>query len=427
MEDRVKTILEKEHSKRFREMCLRNEGLAQENKTLQEFYDREKKKSLHGITMQESQLHKKLLTFSQERFVNGLVNKLTDMAFSNSNVCKKSIVKTIESLTSLEDEDEERKLPRYLRMETNAMHGSDVSLGSDTLECESSSINNITDNEKQLENNLASQNKDGGLIQDKDNREENVNVKNEDMSKNAVKTVVDKLTGFYDIEKLKMISQVMLKTMQTNERSRCEEKVKLLNSLNRYLNGGEQAKSASPCLKTSNESISKTKGNDTFLFLKADRQKELRDEAERATNDKKSAKHRNLKTSIHTKKAFSLPAISCQTEIDKLPDRRLSLPTNIHNTSALHDKSSAIVEESSSTEFNDMMKIYLKLGHGSGLLKLPDNTSRAIARAKQKSWLRKDLRKIPVVPKNGIQDLRVVMKNCRYLRFPRDMKQDPLY
>lgn len=49
MEDRVKTILEKEHSKRFRAMCHRNEGLAQQSKSLQDFYDREKKVSPFGL------------------------------------------------------------------------------------------------------------------------------------------------------------------------------------------------------------------------------------------------------------------------------------------------------------------------------------------------------------------------------------------
>ena len=71
-------------------------------------------------------------------------------------------------------------------------------------------------------------------------------------------------------------------------------------------------------------------------------------------------------------------------------------------------------------ELDDMMKIYLRLGHGA-LLKLPQNTNRTAIREKQKSWLRRDLRAKSTMPKTGVQDLRVVMKNCRYLRFPKDM------
>ena len=43
MEDRVINHLEKEHSHRFRTMCHKNANLAKENKTLNDFFDREKK------------------------------------------------------------------------------------------------------------------------------------------------------------------------------------------------------------------------------------------------------------------------------------------------------------------------------------------------------------------------------------------------
>lgn len=73
-------------------------------------------------------------------------------------------------------------------------------------------------------------------------------------------------------------------------------------------------------------------------------------------------------------------------------------------------------------QVDQIMKIYLKLGLGQSALKLPWDRTRSEIRQKQRSWFRSELNKIPVVPKNGIQDLRVVMKNCRYLRFPKDMK-----
>lgn len=43
MEDRVRMQLEKEHSKRFRMMCHKNENLTQQNNQLISFYNREKK------------------------------------------------------------------------------------------------------------------------------------------------------------------------------------------------------------------------------------------------------------------------------------------------------------------------------------------------------------------------------------------------
>ena len=104
----------------------------------------------------------------------------------------------------------------------------------------------------------------------------------------------------------------------------------------------------------------------------------------------------------------------------------LSNPSS-SNVPSLHDKTSDVIEETESTEFSDLMNIYLKLGHGTGVLKLPDQSNRAVTRNKQKFWLRKEMSKIPVVAKNGVQDLRVVMKNCRYLRFPKDMAQDMKY
>lgn len=61
--------------------------------------------------------------------------------------------------------------------------------------------------------------------------------------------------------------QVMLKTLQNNERTRCEEKMKLIYNLNKFLNeGGRDAKL--PSRKSRKESLPKIKGNDTFLFLK---------------------------------------------------------------------------------------------------------------------------------------------------------------
>ena len=76
--------------------------------------------------------------------------------------------------------------------------------------------------------------------------------------------------------------------------------------------------------------------------------------------------------------------------------------------------------EDLSNELDDMMKVYLRLGHGA-LLKLTRNNDRASVRERQKSWLRRDLKTKSTILPTEPQDLRVVMKNCRYLRFPKDM------
>ena len=59
----------------------------------------------------------------------------------------------------------------------------------------------------------------------------------------------------------------MLKTLQSNDRSRCEDKMKLIYSLNRYLNEGKPKPAQSPT-RSKRESLPKVIGNDTFLFLK---------------------------------------------------------------------------------------------------------------------------------------------------------------
>lgn len=418
MEDRVKTILEKEHSKRFRAMCHRNEGLAQQSKSLQDFYDREKKKSLYNIETREAELQQKIVTLSQERFVNGLVNQLTELAFSNTDLTADNLIKAVSSLSSVGSDDPE--VPRYLRMETNAFHSSEMSLGSNDVL--NSAISVVPPIDQDHEQNDQSENK-----------QEPTKIKSKrtksSISDDAVKNVVDRLTDFYDIDKLKFLTQVMLKTLQNNERTRCEEKMKLIYNLNKFLNeGGRDAKL--PSRKSRKESLPKIKGNDTFLFLKADRQQELRDEAElEAKKLSKPCKVEKSRPSLHERN-HPLPSLPDVKKFQE-KERRNSLSSNMTltqssslNSQTLHDKPSAAIEETESGEFNDLMKIYLKLGHGTGVLKLPDNSNRATTRAKQQFWLRKDLRKIPVVPKNGVQDLRVVMKNCRYLRFPKDMAQD---
>lgn len=103
---------------------------------------------------------------------------------------------------------------------------------------------------------------------------------------------------------------------------------------------------------------------------------------------------------------------------DKVNSSQNIIQNSVHHAPLTIDKPQdhAHIEE----ELDDMMKIYLRLGHGA-LLKLPQNTNRTAVREKQRSWLRRDLRAKSTLPKTGVQDLRVVMKNCRYLRFPKDM------
>ena len=112
-----------------------------------------------------------------------------------------------------------------------------------------------------------------------------------------------------------------------------------------------------------------------------------------------------------------------RTSVQSLsPDNRnsnqmLSSSTALFNSENTPDP---VKIEDLSDELDDMMKIYLRLGHGA-LLKLPRSLNRAAVREKQKSWLRRDLKAKSTMPTTGVQDLRVVMKNCRYLRFPKDM------
>lgn len=52
-------------------------------------------KSLYNIETREAELQQKIVTLSQERFVNGLVNQLTELAFSNTDLTADNLIKAV--------------------------------------------------------------------------------------------------------------------------------------------------------------------------------------------------------------------------------------------------------------------------------------------------------------------------------------------
>ncbi|XP_063678017.1 uncharacterized protein LOC134813993 isoform X2 [Bolinopsis microptera] len=443
MEDRVINHLEKEHSHRFRTMCHKNANLAQESKIRLDFLDREKRKSLHSIALDQAELKGRMIQFSQERYVNGLLNQLTDLTFQSTDA--ESLSDVNPSLTDATSNESNLSVgPRYLRMETNAFHPSEMSLGSeDLVQCSSSiitkeSLSSVVD-EKQASDNPKNTISSSTV----DNVGKATSAKGT-ASEEELKKVVDKLTNRYDIEKLKMLTQVMLKTLQKNDRFRYEDKMKLVYNLSRYFNKEADNAAEKTTPKSSNQDL---KEDNTFLYLKADRQRELRDDV-KPVKPLKTAKKNLFGYESRRSSVPSLPDInkissSSNTSLLNKQDLRRhsllsdwrtsvqSLSPDNRNTNQLSSSTALLNSENSpdpvkiedlSDELDDMMKIYLRLGLGHGaLLKLPRSSNRAAVKEKQKSWLRRDLRAKSTMPTTGVQDLRIVMKNCRYLRFPKDM------
>lgn len=455
MEDRVINHLEKEHSHRFRTMCHKNANLAQESKIRLDFLDREKRKSLHSIALDQAELKGRMMQFSQERYVNGLLNQLTELTFQSTDA-DQSLSGVNPSLTDATSNESNLSVgPRYLRMETNAFHSSEMSLGSEDLVQSSSSIINKESLSSVVDEKQASENPKNTISSSTVDNEEKVPEEKKmnarasatsakgTASEEELKKVVDKLTNCYDIEKLKLLTQVMLKTLQRNDRFRYEDKMKLVYNLSRYFNKEADNAAEKTTPKSSNQHL---KEDNTFLYLKADRQRELRDDV-KPVKPVKTAKKNLFGYESRRSSVPSLPDInkistSSSTALPNKQDLRRhsllsdwrtsvqSLSPDNRNSNQMLSSSTALFNsentpdpvkiEDLSDELDDMMKIYLRLGHGA-LLKLPRSLNRAAVREKQKSWLRRDLKAKSTMPTTGVQDLRVVMKNCRYLRFPKDM------
>jgi len=246
-----------------------------------------------------------------------------------------------------------------------------------------------------------------------------------------MKHVVDKLVKHYNIDKLKDLTRVlMLNLHKTKDRVHYEDQLHLITKLSKYFNeeGNEnkkksEAKIPTPVVPTN---------NNTFLFLKSDRQAAIKEEV--ATKAKlpalkEKASERHLLSSQHGSnhshlmrpRRLSMPVIK-PTEISSalLPnkERRASAPITVAPWSAPVAETELTVKESrSAMSVENEMRIYLKLGHGA-LLTLPTFNSDEVKR-KQRNWTRKGLHQ----ESTKIEDLRTVMRHCRYLRFPKDMKE----